>query len=142
MSEVISGTLDKPTLDTLRMVYKPSAKIVAVKVAGIQEGKVGYVKRVLTNGNIQVVWETGGESEIIYGAESVRKVEDGLCILGHKEEIDGGCDGAFCDNCGWNRLVANERLKQIREGGLTESRDGTKYLRLKRNGQKNVRAIK
>lgn len=134
-TELMLGSLDKPTLDTLKAVYTPNSKIVAVKVAGINAGKVGYVKRVLQNGNIQVTWDNGMESEIRYAHESVRLAEAGKCILQHKEEINGGCDGAMCEECGWNRDVADERIRILREYGLTEAVDGKRYLRLRKKAE-------
>ena len=129
---VVMGRLDKTTLDTMRAVFRKSTKIVAVNVFGYPEGMVGYVKEVLPNGNVKVVWETGKEAEVIYGKESIRAAEEGKCILGKKDELDGGCDGDLCEDCRWNRLVADERQKMIRNKEFSVASDGTKCLIIKK----------
>ena len=129
-NKAIMGRLDKTTLDTIRAVYRKSAKIVAVKVFGFPEGKVGYVKEVLPNGNVKVVWDTGDESEIIYGKESIRAVETGKCILGYLDEMNGGCDRDKCEECGWNRLVSDERQARLRDHDFSTAPDGTKCLKV------------
>lgn len=128
----IAGRLDKMTLDTLRSVYKRGTKITAVKVYGFPTGKIGYVKEVLPNGNIQVRWETGEDAEIIYGQESIKEFTQGRCILKRdKEEAEGGCDDFACDRCGWNKEVAEERIRRIRNEEMHKNPDGTKSLRVR-----------
>lgn len=127
----VVGRLDKATLDTLRMVYKKGTKVVAIKVFGFPTGKIGYVKEVLPNGNIKLRWESGEDTEIIYGKESIREFTAGKCILKRdKEEAEGGCDDFVCERCGWNIDVAEARLQRIRNDEMHRNPDGTKSLRV------------
>lgn len=124
-----NNAVDAGTLANLRMIYKPGVQVEVVKVGGLVEGFKGIVKEVKGNGNITVLWNTGYETDVIFGMESVRAVVEGMCILKRKPE-NGGCDGDMCCDCGWNIRIAKQRIAEIRAGRMVKGKDGLYRLKV------------
>ena len=132
---MVKETIEKTQLDTLRKIYKAGTKVTAIKVAGIPQGKVGYVKRVETNGDISLVWDSGEECTILYGKESVGAVTEGVCLIQNSPDRDNECAKSNCETCGWHRDVSERRMRQLRESGLTRGKDGLSRLIVRRENQ-------
>ena len=132
------GRLDKPTLDTLRQVYRSGVKVEAVHVSGIPEGKTGSVKRVETNGDILLRWDTGEDCTVLYGKETVRVLTEGLCMIGKSPSKDIECSETKCERCGWNKQVAEERKRRMAEDGLVKGKDGLMRVKIYRRDRSNV----
>lgn len=44
--------------------------------------------------------------------------------------MNGGCDKDKCEECGWNRLVSDERQARLRDHDFSTAPDGTKCLKV------------
>lgn len=65
---------------------------------------------------------------------AVKEEEPNLCICGYRgrSALCTDHDSEECESCGWNKEVHERRVQQIRENGLRTAKNGTMYLRLRK----------
>jgi len=122
--------IDAGTLASVQALYKPGVRVKVVKVGGLRPGMTGAVKKVRENGNIVVLWDSGYETDVIFGSESVSVIVEGFCILSRNPDYPA-CAKDNCAYCGWNTKVAAKRSKMIQAGAMTRGKDGLLCLKVK-----------
>lgn len=118
--------IDESALKVIRETYPQGTQVEAVKVNGVKSGLKGVVREVRTNGDVSVLWCTGDIVSAEYGVDSIKVVGvKRRCTIPSKlRTAECAEESERCDNCGWNESVAAERIKTIRNGGLTRGEDG------------------
>lgn len=123
--------LDREEVERLRKDYPKGVEVRAVNVLDIAKGTLGIVKEVKYNGVIEVLWDTGVQTSVVYGVESISVISDVKCLL-EKQRAKDVCDGTKCDTCGWNKKIASKRARMIKNGLMETDQNGVRKLVIRR----------